>query len=105
MTVERPLGTAPVATPFEWQSPTLQADGTWVVLRWGPVLTLSAGEQLRIVLTMGLAQPARDLVPPSSSSDPELAGFPPYDGTGLKYDGGVVQPFTGPPVACTITGI
>jgi hypothetical protein len=104
VTVERPLGTAPVATPFHWESPTLQADGTWVVLRWSPVFTLSAGEQLRIVLSASLAQPARDLIPPSPSWDPELAGFPPYDGTGLKYDGGVVQPFTAPPLSCTITG-
>jgi hypothetical protein len=105
VTVERPLGTVPVPSPFQWQSPTLQSDGAWVVLRWSPVFTLSAGEQMQIVLTAGLAEPARDLIPPSSSWDPELAGFPPYDGTGLKYDGGVVQPFTGPPVACTITGI
>lgn len=108
LTVERPLGATPKATPLQWQAPfvlTGASAGEWVVYRWSDVLTLGSGEQMKLTFTPAVGQPARDLVPPSSEWDPTSAGLPPYDGTGLKYDGGLLQPSTGSPVSCTITGI
>ena len=112
VTVERPLGTPPTPVEFLWQSPSLVPDtdpiwfGLWNTIRWSPVFTLAAGEQMTITLTVASGPlPVRDLVPPSSTWDPTNAGLPPYDGTGLQYDGGVYRSITSPPVSCTVTGI
>jgi hypothetical protein len=102
-TIERPLGSTPTNLPFRWQAPTLLQDGFWAVYRWPPAFTLARGEQMRLVFTHRLLFPARDLSPPSSTLDPGAFGLEPWDGTGLKYDGGVVQPFT-QVLACTING-
>lgn len=112
LTVERPLGAAPTASPFQWQEPYLLTDeslgpliGQWASERWSDVFTLALGERMKLNLVWVLGLPARDLVPPSSTWDPTSAGYPPYDGTGLKLDGGLGQPGTVfAPASCTITG-
>jgi hypothetical protein len=101
VTVERPLGTTPTPVPFQWQSPTELTGGPftglWSAVRWSPVFTLAAGEQMTITLTVASQLPAVDVIPPSSTGDPTDAGFPAYDGTGLKLQSDLpTKPFTMP---------
>ena len=49
---------------------------------------ITADPQMKLTFTWVVGLPARDLVPPSSTWDPTSAGYPSYDGTGLKFDGG-----------------
>jgi hypothetical protein len=60
-------------------------DGTWIASYRVDLGSLAPGESMTIHWTEWVDHRLTDLVPPSDSWDPVAAGYPAWDGTGLKY--------------------
>ena len=63
------------------------AGDTWTALFRVDLPALASGDSMTIQWTSTYTHPTQDLVPPSSDWDPVANFQPPWDGTGLKYQG------------------
>ena len=83
-TVTYPDGRSVSVNP-DFQAIVQNADGTWTAPFRVDFGSLQAGQSVTIHWTGVYTGPIEDVIPPSDDWNPVANGFPPWDGTGRKY--------------------